>query len=530
MKDFNRSGVMIDMSRNAVMNVGAVKKMIDINARLGYDFLMLYTEDTYEIEGQPYFGHLRGRYTSEELKDIDSYAQKKDIELIPCIQTLAHLGAIMKWPEYKDINDCADILLAGDERVYALIDSMFKTLSENFKSRIANIGMDEAHFIGLGKYMQEHGIRNRLDILLEHLEKVSEIAKKYGFELLMWGDMFFRLANNGGYDGSVDSSVKSRIPDNVTLIYWDYYSKDKKHYDENIINHKAVDENVWFAGGLWTWTGFTPHNQASIENSIAAIESCREHGVKNIIMTMWGDDGGECSRFSALPSMYAVSEFLKGNTDMKSIKSGFYKEFGIEWDAFILLDLPDTPNNENGRINDPEKYMLYSDCFMGIADSTVRNGDGKKYADCAKKLEKCVDNKEFGFLFSTAKALCDVLEIKYELGVRTRKAYKENEKSQLKKSVGDYDEVISRIELFYDEFERMWSIENKPHGFDVQDIRIGGTLMRIKHCKKRLESYINGEIDSIPELEEPVLPYKGNEPTDINNFCNIVTANVMFFQ
>ena len=54
--------------------------------------------------------------------------------------------------------------------------------------------------------------------------------------------------------------------------------------------------------------------------------------------------------------------------------------------------------------------------------------------------------------------------------------------------------------------------------------------MRIKHCKKKLESYINGEIDSIPELEEPVLPYKGNEPTDINNFCNIVTANVMFFQ
>ena len=86
------------------------------------------------------------------------------------------------------------------------------------------------------------------------------------------------------------------------------------------------------------------------------------------------------------------------------------------------------------------------------------------------------------------------------------------------------------MEVFYDKFERQWGIENRPHGFDVQDIRIGGTLMRIKHCKKRLESYINGEIDSIPELEEPMLPYKGNEPTDINNFCNIVTANVMFFQ
>ena len=59
---FNKLGVMIDCSRNAVMSVPTLKRWIDITASLGYNMLMLYTEDTYEVDNQPYFGYLRGRY------------------------------------------------------------------------------------------------------------------------------------------------------------------------------------------------------------------------------------------------------------------------------------------------------------------------------------------------------------------------------------------------------------------------------------------------------------------------------------
>lgn len=71
---FNRFGIMFDMSRNAVMKPEMVKKYIDILSITGYNSLMLYTEDTYEIEGEPYFGYNRGKYTIDELKDIDRYA------------------------------------------------------------------------------------------------------------------------------------------------------------------------------------------------------------------------------------------------------------------------------------------------------------------------------------------------------------------------------------------------------------------------------------------------------------------------
>ena len=112
MANKNMLGVMADCSRNAVMTVKTAEKLIDMLSKMGYNTLMLYTEDTYEVDGEPFFGYLRGRYSKEELLSLDKYASEKGIELIPCIQTLAHLGTIFHWQEYAAVNDVNDILLA----------------------------------------------------------------------------------------------------------------------------------------------------------------------------------------------------------------------------------------------------------------------------------------------------------------------------------------------------------------------------------------------------------------------------------
>ena len=176
-------GVMLDCSRNAVMKPETVKLYAGIIKKMGYNTLMLYTEDTYEVDNQPFFGHLRGRYSKDELKEIDSYCASIGIELVPCIQTLAHLGNLFKWQEdYDAINDCDDILLIGEEKTYKFIEDMIYTLSQCFSSHKIHIGMDEAIRVGTGKYQQKNGIKDRFDIINEHLHKVCEIAEKYGLE------------------------------------------------------------------------------------------------------------------------------------------------------------------------------------------------------------------------------------------------------------------------------------------------------------------------------------------------------------
>ena len=340
---YERFGVMMDVSRNGVMKVSQVKRMIDYLQKMGYNSLELYCEDTYEIEDEPYFGYMRGRYTGTEIKEIDAYAKERGIELIPCIQTLGHFSNLVRHEVYQNIVDVNDILLVGEPATYTLVEKIFKTLSENFTSRNVNIGMDESHMVGLGKYLDQHGYRNRFEILVEHLERVAEIAKKYGFKAHMWSDMFFRLLAKGAYyapDVEIPEWVKGRIPENVDLTYWDYYHSDKEVYDKMFDKHLEFGREIWFAGGAWSWFGFAPLGELTIRTMKPAIQSVLEKGIKNVFITVWGDDGKECSYFSLLHTLYAIRQYADGNFEEEKIAKGFYELFGVHSSDFFALDLP----------------------------------------------------------------------------------------------------------------------------------------------------------------------------------------------
>lgn len=535
--DFRRFGTMIDCSRNAVMNMDSLKKWVDITSDMGYNSLLLYTEDTYEVDGHPYFGYMRGRYTKEELKKIDAYALERGMELIPCIQTLAHLNAIVRWPQYEPHVDTADILLAGDEAVYELIDSMFATISECFTSRTINIGMDEAHMIGRGKYYDLHGDTDRSQILVDHVKRVAEIGEKYGFTLMMWSDMYFRLvAGDNYYDSNapINEEIRKQIPDNVKLIYWDYYSQDWKRYDRMLTAHEKIREDTVFAGGCWCWKGMTPANEFSIRNTKAALKACRKHGVQDVFLTLWGDDGAECSRFAVLPALFYAAEAAKGNTKLSDIKAKFKEKYGISFDSFKLLDLPGTAGYNPEKVGSSEKYLLYNDCFTGLLDSTISGGEGEQYRACARKLGRLKKHEEWGYLFAVQHALCDVLTLKAELGTRTREVYACRDMEALDKLIADYKKVEKKLEQYYRLFRTQWYHDNKPHGFDVQDIRLGGLMCRVRSCRERLQDLRDGRITVIGELEEKQLDILGGgeefgkKHMDYwQGWGRIVTANVL---
>jgi len=519
---FKTFGTMLDCSRNAVMTAESVRRWIDLTAKLGCNTLHLYMEDTYEVDSQPYFGHLRGRYSKAELKQIDAYAAAHGMQVIPCIQTLAHVNALFHWPVYREIRDAADILLTGDERTYALVDGMFRTLRECLRTNIINIGMDEADLLGLGKYLTLHGYRDRFSILMEHLRRVSEMAKKYGFELLMWGDMFFRLAGGDYFTnfnqdpklGEIPEEVRQLVPENIHLVYWDYFSRDRQSYERNIDAHNAIKSGSWFAGGLWTWAGFAPHNTFSIATMREAMKACHAKGVENVVMTMWGDNGAECSKFAVLPALFTVSQMAQDIDDVETIHANFEREFGIPFEDFRALDLIGTQNDSAEAIYNPEKYLLYCDPFMGQFDNRVKSGDAAGYADCAARLAVYADHAEYGYLFRSLRALCAFLSVKADLGIRTRAAYLSGDKKAAKALSTDYDAALERLDAFYAAYEQQWMHENKPQGFDVVDLRIGGQRQRLLHCRDRLLAYAEGRLDRIEELEEPVLDCCCEEKAD----------------
>ncbi|MGZ4162166.1 MAG: beta-N-acetylhexosaminidase, partial [Neobacillus sp.] len=108
---FKTNGVMVDVSRNAVMTVEGIQTLLRKMALMGLNLVMMYTEDTFTVEKYPYFGYMRGRYSEMELRACDDYANLFGIEMVPCIQTLGHLTEALKWNYAAKMKDTSDILL-----------------------------------------------------------------------------------------------------------------------------------------------------------------------------------------------------------------------------------------------------------------------------------------------------------------------------------------------------------------------------------------------------------------------------------
>ncbi|HIW74575.1 MAG TPA: beta-N-acetylhexosaminidase [Firmicutes bacterium] len=541
---FSLLGAMLDNSRNAVMRVDSVKEMCRLAARMGYNSLMLYTEDTYEIPGRPYFGYMRGRYTAAELRECDAYAASLGIELIPCIQTLAHLNAALRWPAFSAIKDCNDILLVGDERTDRLIDDMLSACAAGLSSRRIHIGMDEAQMLGLGRYLQQHGYRRSSEIMAEHLSRVVELCRKHGYAPMMWSDMFFRMASGTGeyYETgvTVPREVVDAVPPEVTLAYWDYYHTDEAVYDAMIEKHRPFRNPLLFAGGAWIWSGLVPCTRYSLRAARAALGSLLRKGVEQVLVTAWGDNGAACSRFCTLPTLQLYAEACwNGETADDPVARRMEACTGGKMEDFVGMDdlnFPPDRTDDGMRPSNPARYLLFQDPLAGLFDRHVSRGYGAHYGRCAAQMRQAGErNPRWKHLFDTLAAMAQVLEVKAEIGLDLKEAYDRQDRPALRKLAEEtLPELICRVDVLREAVRVQWLRENKSFGLDVQEIRLAGVRARAEEALRSVTDYLEGRLDEIEELAQDRLYYDGRpEDSDLSKllagpfWAEIATPNVL---
>ncbi len=526
-------GVMLDCSRNGVLKLETAKKLIRIFALMGYNMVLLYLEDVYEIESRPYFGYLRGRYSQQELWELDDYAARFDMQLVPCMQTLAHMNAAKKWADLGGLFDINDILLCEDEKTYALIEDMIAQMRKCFRTNLINVGMDEAFMLGLGQYLKKHGYTDRFSIMTKHLDRVCQIAEKYGYEKpMIWSDMFFRICNDGEYHGPnpVPEEVIAQVPENVSLAYWNYRTLDTETYDHMLAEHKKFGRDIWMVNTCWKCIGMVPHNHHSFRTFDALLPAMEKHGIRNFFTTCWGDNGADCSVFSVMPSLCYVALSHYGVRDRESFRDVFRALTDMELEDFLLIDTPNMMGTTKLRIECPSKYFLYQDLFSGFLDSRVCDDYAATLAERARALE-AYDGGRYPQIFRTAEALCRVLEIKVDLGIRTRKAYQSRDTEALRQlALQVYPQLERRVEALHEAFAVQWHMENKGQGFEIMDVRLGGLLQRVKTCRRKLLQHLE-DGTPIEELEDTILPFKCGDQDDEHltyyNWANFVTVNTI---
>ena len=512
------SGIMIDCSRNAVLRVETVKDIIRKIAAMGLNMAMLYTEDTYEIEGYPYFGYLRGAYTKEELKEIDRYGILFGVEMVPCIQTLGHLASVLRWPFAKNIKENFHTLLVGEEETYALIRKMLERCRECFTTDKIHIGMDEAPSVGKGTYLEKYGYRDRFELMEMHLKRVIEITNEMGYKPMMWSDIYFCLASktHNYYDLEIEipETLPDMIPENVAMVYWDYDIKEEGKIRTHIRNHKLLRHEVVFAGGIRRWLGLSVNYRDTFAATHPALTACHKEGVKNAFATLWVDDGGEVDIYATILGMQIYGEYTyyREVTD-EQVYRNFNLCTGYNAQDFLALDIDvypdewcDTTKRAGGTC--VSKTVLYQDVLLGLYDKNIENYDMPAYyEERLRLLNDASVPKGFEKLYDYQKQLLLVLKEKSHIGVRMIKAYKADDKAELVRIVQDLGTLHTDMKLLHKKMRELWMSTNKSFGIERIEIRYGGLIMRIEVARERLLDYLGGRIDRIEELDEERLLY-----------------------
>ena len=509
---FQSSGIMFDCSRNAVLKPQALRFFFRKMALMGLNLGMMYTEDTYEVPGQPFFGYKRGRYTYDELKALDDYASLFGIELCPCIQTLGHLKRILHWPAYHHLRDNDEVLLADLDETYELLDQMIHAATAPYRSRRIHLGMDEAYGVGLGAHLTRYGYEDPHSVIGRHLSRVLGICDKYGLHAMMWSDMYFHLdGRNYHSPGLPSEKAKAAVDPRITLMYWDYYQPKEEAYADALYKHAQFPAPTVFAGGIWTWIGPAPDYPTTLQNTVSGLTACAKANIPLALATAWGDNGGECNLTAALLGLQLYGELtFRPDYDEDELARRFRRCCHADAQAFLDLSLlnymPGMKDNPSDPVN-ACKFMLYQDPLIQLFEAdTAGYAMAEHFGSLVTRYARyALENPDYAPLFDFYTALANALALKCVWHEQAGDAVRSRNREQAAALADGIPATVEALDTLRVVWRRLWESTNKPNGFEIIEVRMGGIAARMATAGEKMRAFALGQVDTIPELEEQAL-------------------------
>ena len=349
-----------------------------------------------------------------------------------------------------------------------------------------------------------------------------EIINALGLEPMMWDDMFFRTVGNKKYyqpDVVFPKETLDMVPKNMGCIYWDYYKITQEEYENIIPAHFQLTDNVIFAGGIWTWIGYSLAWEKTLKTTEYALNACKIKGVKDIIVTTWGDNGTESLIPTTLVGFQLFAEHGYADVfDYEKLKKRFNFCTGGRVEDFETLELldktPDTLSLPDHSNYNASKWLMWQDILTGLGDKNIENVEmNAHYAMVEEKLKEAVGrNGRFDYIFEYSRRAAHVLSVKSEMGLKLTKAYKDGDKAELKRFAEEYLPDLKERVLSLREYHKdCWFRIYKAFGWDIMDLRYGTLVMRITSAIEEVNDYLNGKLERIEELEEERRYFDGKE-------------------
>lgn len=269
-----------DISRGQVSTMDNFKKIIRQISMMKYNVYMPYLEDLVRVERYPDIGEGRGALSRQEFEELQNYAQRYFVEVVPIFQTLGHFENILNMDNYRQFAEfpgAASLDIRSkkaDEFLFSLLDEVVPI----FKSKFFHMGADESWDVGLGKnreYVKKVGLAKAH---AEHYLKVYKYLKKHGKKVLMYGDIILS-----------HPEILKYLPKDIIIVDWHYWPSD---YYPSVELLKDKGFQVLVSPGIHNWVNPVPNFFFAWLNIRYFNLTGQDKGSIGTVISSWGDFGG----------------------------------------------------------------------------------------------------------------------------------------------------------------------------------------------------------------------------------------------
>ena len=274
-----RRGFLLDISRGKVPRPETIRWLIEVLARLRYNELLLYTEHTFQFEKHPEIGAGSGGYSAPEIRELDAYARRWGVDLVPCLQTFGHFRRILEKARYRHLAESDRLWSVSPEAAgtYPLLRDLLEEYLPNFASEWAHINCDEPVDLGKGLSRERAEREGPAAVFAGHVNRVAGMARDLGKRPMIWADV---LADH-------PEALDLLDPD-ITLADW-WYEPD--HDFDRVERFRDAGRDFLTVAGTSSWSSLFPRFDTSLPNIRGHARAAKRFGASGLIVTDWGDGG-----------------------------------------------------------------------------------------------------------------------------------------------------------------------------------------------------------------------------------------------
>ena len=166
-----------------------LKRLIDWLACFKVNMIGFEMEDKYEYPSHPVIG-APGAYTKEQMQELTRYALERHIQLVPVIQSPAHMAYVLKHEQFAHLRADGSnyqICMCDPEAIELIFDMYDDMIEATPGVEYFHVSTDEVYYAGIcGKCEREYNEQNRSQAWIDFTLKAHEFLASRGRTMLAW--------------------------------------------------------------------------------------------------------------------------------------------------------------------------------------------------------------------------------------------------------------------------------------------------------------------------------------------------------